>query len=522
MKNFILVLFLILSNISFGQVTYYGGKPAEKFDYFLYYLENFYVEETNEDSLTDLAIKHALSALDRFSTYQTVEESQAQLNADKGFNPKGSGLDFYIFNKNKYLINYIAPGGPAEKLGIEIHDELLSINNVNLASISKDSVYGYLKGQLDKLVVTFKKHSGAIKTVELNKSLLPFSSIVSSYMINDRVGYIKMMRFTVNTENEFIENVKALKSKGLQSLIIDLRGNPGGVKTSAIKFTDHFIKDEKLISYSQGGHFPKEENLGEIAGLFESGKLIVLTDNVTASASELFSVAIQDWDRGIIMGEETFGKGLIQQSYKLNDGSTVRLTIAKYYSPTGRQIQKDEYKDWISTVESKIPPNGLTAQSVFEKDRFSFTNSGRKILIGKGGVIPDIYIKKDILSELNDWYYFKNGYVYDFAVQYSYIQRNILLNRYANASILKGDKALSNQIDIEFRNYLVGKQFNDANSRNFIIPSMVIVKIKAWISSMLWNNASYHEVNNINDSLIDRAVKVLADEDLYREVLNKN
>lgn len=506
---------------TFGQITYYGGESGEKFDHFIYYLENYYVEETNEDSLTDLAIRHVLTALDRFSTYQTIEESQAQLNADKGFNPKGCGLDFYILNNDKYIINYISPGGPAEKLGIQVHDQLKRINGIGVMTVSKDSIYNILNGPLDTLRIDYQKHSGEVKSVELVKTLIPFSSIVSSYMVDSGIGYIKMIRFTTNTVDEFENSISKLKLKGLESLILDLRGNPGGVKASVLPFADHFLSGDKLISYSQGGHFPREETKTEIDGLFEKGRLIVLTDNITASASELFSVAIQDWDRGVIMGEETFGKGLIQQSYKLKDGSTVRLTIAKYYSPTGRLIQKQEYKNWTKAVSNQIPPNGKTAKGIFEPIYFGETKSGRKILIGEGGVIPDIYIPKDEQTELNNWSYYKSGYVYDFAVQYSFVQRNILLQRYNDAKALKSDPALDDQILLEIKNYLTRKKFSEAGSSDFIFPKSVCVKIKSWIASFLWGNKAYHEVNNMNDSLILRAIGLLSNEDLYFDLLKR-
>jgi len=519
MNKWLIIFLFFYSAKSFGQITYYGGKSGEKFDHFIYYLENYYVEDTDEDSLTDLAIRHALTALDRFSTYQTIEESQAQLNADKGFNPKGSGFDFYNYKNSKFIVNYVAPDGPAEKVGIQVHDQLIRINDIELNLISRDSIYKILNGGKDTLSVVYKKHSGVQKTVQLVKTLLPYSSIASSYMLTDNVGYIKMVRFTANTETEFVASIKRLKEQGIESLVLDLRGNPGGVKSGAIAFTDHFIGGDKLISYSEGGHFLRQDSHAEIDGEFEEGKLVVLTDNVTASASELFAVAVQDWDRGVIMGEETFGKGLIQQSYTLNDGSTVRLTIAKYYSPTGRLIQKAEYKNWIESVSNLIPPSGRTAKSIFSPDNFGQTQSGRKILTGKGGVIPDLYFKKDVQLELNNWSYFQQGYVYDFALHYSFVQRNILLKRYFTANELKSDSALNNQIDIEFRNYLVSKNFNEAKNKDFSIPEGLFVKVKAWISSLLWDNAAYHEVNNTNDVLIERAINLLENREEYRELL---
>lgn len=514
---FPLFICLLVSTKAISQVEYYGGKAGEKFDFFLHYLENYYVDDVNNNTLTDLAIKNVLTVLDPFSVYQTAEESENQLNADKGYNPKGAGLGFYI-NDGSVIINYITSNGPADRLGITALDQLVSINNTSLNGLSKATVNDMLSGPTDTLSLTVKKHGGQLQELSLIKTLLPFSSIVSFYMLNDKVGYIKMVRFTTSTETEFLEAVNQLKNKGLESLILDLRGNPGGVKPQALAFTDHFLNDNKLISYSQGLHFPKEENKANVEGVFEKGKLIVLTDNVTASASELFSVAIQDWDRGIIVGGETYGKGLIQQSYKLNDASTVRLTIAKYYSPTGRLIQKNKYEDWLTTVEKHVPENRLTAKAMLSDSFFTQTKSGRKVLSGLGGVIPDVFIKKQDNHELNNWKYYNQGYAYDFALNFCLVQKRLLMQRFSSATDLKNDIIFDSQLNVQIKDYLFQKGFTNTRDEDFVVPEAGIKKIKAWITSFLWDDNSYHELNNEADDLIKRATHII-ESHLYDEIL---
>lgn len=501
---FFLILFWTTIQ-SYSQTTYYGGEDGKKFDYFLYYLDNYYVDTTDNKRLTDEAIKKVVSLLDPFSVYQTKEELEAQLNNDRGYSGKGFGLNYYLYQRERPIINKVNEGSAAFAQGIRKGDEIVAVNGVPIGEIPTTEIYSAINNVADTINITIRKYFGETNDFQLFKSYLPYKSVVSHYMVEESVGYIKIQNFSSRTNDEFSAAAIELQEQGMQHLLLDLRGNRGGVKDQAVNLADKFLTAGNEIVYSQGAHYEKEIEVATANGQLENINLYIFCDGVTASASEIFLGAIQDWGRGRILGEETFGKGLIQQSYKLDDGSAVRLTIAKYYTPSERILQKESHVNWTDQIDSENKKSEYTKQWLVDQ-RYKYTNKKGEIkLKGQGGIIPDVFIKKQENTTLNNWFFYKNNYLYDFAFDYYHIQKSILSKRYSRVVEFKNDEAIDEQLVMAFQEYLIKNKLTQRKDKSF--PKGALDLCKAWIASLIWDDNDYYEIMNDSDPVLLRALE---------------
>ena len=354
------ILFLFLLSFSFSLTAHAQFNPNRvttslKFKEVIDKVSMYYVDDTDAEKLTETAIVALLEELDPHSTYIPKEDLQAAQTAING-SFVGVGIRFQILKDTLNVVATIS-GGPAEKLGILPGDKIVVVDGINIAGIGlkNSDVREKLMGELgSKVKVEVKrKRAKSNLTFNITRDKIPVFSVDSHYMIDQNTGYIKLNSFSRTTVYEVRNALRALKKKGMKNLIFDLQGNGGGLLDAAHKLSDEFLSGEKLIVYSEGRAQPRNNLRAGIQGNFERGKLIVLTDEYSASASEILSGSIQDWDRGLVVGRRTFGKGLVQRPMGLSDGSEVRLTIARYYTPTGRFIQKpyddvDSYRKDIS------------------------------------------------------------------------------------------------------------------------------------------------------------------------------
>ena len=358
-----------------------------------------YVDHVNLDSLQSGAIQQMMSELDPHSVYfPPVELKEA--NEELAGNFEGIGVEFNVFN-DTVNVTYVMPDGPSDKAGILIGDKIIKANDSSLTykNITTSQIREHIRGPKGSVALLQLLRNGQAKSIQVTRGSIPVFSVDAAYMFDKTTGYIKLNKFTETSYEEVMKALEELQAKGLKDLVFDLRGNGGGYMNEAIDIADEFLDGDKLIVYTQGVNSKKREYRCKRPGLFEKGKLIVLTDELSASASEVLSGALQDWDRATIIGRRSFGKGLVQEQYDLSDGSAIRLTVARYYTPLGRSIQrpydkgKKIYLDEIS--ERLVNGESLNADSnKINKGQAYHTPAGRTVY-GGGGIMPDMFVPID-------------------------------------------------------------------------------------------------------------------------------
>lgn len=386
------------------------------------FIEKDYVDDVNTDSLLDGAINQMLNKLDPHSVYIPKENLQAVTESMQG-NFVGIGVQFRMINDSITVIQPIK-GGPSIKAGIKAGDRILMADKDTLfgKKMRSGTVPKYLKGKPDtdvKLQV-YRKSNDSIFTVNLTRGKVNIKSVDLAYMMNDSVGYIKLDRFARNTYREFRTALRSLKSKGMTDVVIDLRGNGGGFIDIASRIIDEFLEKDKLMVFTKNNKEKVEEYFATSTGMFEEGGVYVLIDENSASASEIVAGALQDNDKGTIIGRRSFGKGLVQIEMPLGDGSAVRLTTARYYTPTGRSIQKPYegngnrkyYRDYQKRLASG---ELLNKDSIKVNDSLKYKTPKGKIVYGGGGIIPDVFVPIDTASYMNNFYF---RTINDFAFDY--------------------------------------------------------------------------------------------------------
>lgn len=512
MKKHYLMLPLILLTITcaMGQ-EYYGKIEGQKLDWAFFYLSENYVDSIDNSYLADVALRRIVEELDPFSSYQSKAEADAQLNRDNGVTPPGVGFNFYMVNQ-KPIISYINRGGPAEKAGLKKGYQVISINDESISNYSNQRIKEILEDTTyNELDIEYMDITQSQYRTTLIKEYIPFYSVLSQYMIDDETAYIKLQSFTLNTVEEFTEALATLKKRGMKKLILDLRNNIGGVMDQSIALADEFLSQDKLINYRSGHKLKEEKYFSTAGGNFLSGELICLIDQNSASSSEVFAAAIQEWDRGLILGYPSYGKGLIQQSYKLGDDSTMRLTIGRFYTPTGRLIQKPKNDNWFQNLNLDIVSGTPMTTLNLPDSVFTQTKSNRKILAGTGGIYPDIYfVQKEENTVALDRYN-ATGHIYDFTVHYVQTNRQEILSSYSSPLAFRQDERYKLRLSNAFKEYLKEKMFQEAQDKEFGLPMNIIEQIRTWIAGQVWNDNAYYQLLNATDQSIIKAIELLND-----------
>ncbi len=524
-NNILSRIIIVSIVVSFASVA--GGqtsmKPADKFARTLEYVKRFYVDSVNSGKLVEDAIVNMLEELDPHSSYMTAEEVK-EMNEPLQGNFEGIGVSFNILNDTILIIQPV-PGGPSEKLGIMAGDKIIRINNENVAGtgITNKGVFDRLRGPKGTVVSISIKRTGTkgLLDYSITRDKIPINSLDAAYMIDKGVGYIKLNRFAATTTREFLtalDQLKHTKSKHgekMNSLILDLSGNGGGYLEEAINLADQFLSSGKLILYTEGLNSPKMEFDATGAGEFEKGNLIVIIDESTASASEIVSGALQDWDRAIIVGRRSFGKGLVQRPFPLPDGSMIRLTIARYYTPTGRLIQKSYkkgYKDYENDLISRYNHGEfISADSIHFADSLKYyTLEKHKVVYGGGGIMPDIFVPLDTTS-YSDFYrdLIRKGTLNRFILGYVDQNRKILNKNYPDFPAFRDKFSVTDPIFNQLLEY--GKKDNLTASQKDLEASGTQIKllIKAYIARDLWNSSEFFEIYNTDDKTVQKAVYVM-------------
>ena len=523
----VLFLFASVSRDLRSQVLY---EQAFKFGKVLEWIDRYYVDSVNQQLLVEHAITELLKELDPHSSYLTKEEV-AKLNEPLQGNFEGIGVSFNILNDTVYVISPVAEG-PSDKVGILRGDRIIKVDGNNIAGIgiTSDKVFSMLRGNKGSKVTVsiFRREVPRLIDYEIIRDKIPIYSLDATYKVTDDIGYIKINRFSMTTMDEFSEAIEKLKDDNIKNLILDLTGNGGGYLEVAIKLADEFLDGGKLILYTQGTNSPKKEYFASHQGDFEKGHLVVLIDEGSASASEILSGAIQDWDRGIIVGRRSYGKGLVQKPLLLPDQSMIRLTVAKYYTPTGRLIQKpynmsrDDYDRELLNRYN----NGELAHkdSIHFPDSLKFyTLKNTRLVFGGGGIMPDYFVSIDT-SYYSDYYRLlvRKRTIDQFVLEYIDRNRKELHNKYADIESYKNSFVVGEELMNQFIQYA---DINGvpANQKDLLVSKEQIeIFLKAYIARDLWSNNEFYVISNEKDPKFETAVTILKNWDKYEAMLLNN
>ena len=480
-------------------------------------IKSDYVDELNMDSLLEATFPDLLSSLDPHSAYIPAEELQA-VNDDLSGSFSGVGVSFQILNDTVQVIEVI-PGGPAEKVGILAGDRIIKADTVNLTgkNITSEKVFKTLRGVKGTTVELTIKRYGQKKELfyDVVRGDIPVNSVDVSYMLSDNTGYVKVTKFSRNTYQEFFNALNDLRLQGAEQFVIDLRGNSGGFMDQAIFMANEFLPPGRLIVYTQGR---RQENeymaLSDGRGRFQDFPITVLTNESSASASEIFAGAIQDNDRGLIIGRRTFGKGLVQNQTELPDSSAIRLTVARYYTPSGRSIQKEYQRGEMGKYDMDIVDRYThgefyNADSIkLDKDKIFFTTNGREVY-GGGGIMPDVFIPEDTTGYTSYYMSVANQgliqkYAYSVADEYrEKVGQDRTLENFNR--VLPSDSALLEN----FVAYAVGQ---GVPARWYYITrsrDLLISQLKAMIARDVLGYPAFIEMLNIDDNAVQNALKQL-------------
>lgn len=479
------------------------------------YVSEEYVDTVNARLLMEKTIGEMLHGLDPHSSYIPADELQATNEPLEG-NFEGIGIEFHIQNDTIMVVSAIA-GGPSEQLGIRAGDRIIKVEGRSVANIhiTNSQVMQQLRGKGGtKVKVTiFRKSSGRNIDYTIVRGKIPIYSIDVGYMITPKTGYIKVSHFAEHTYEEYLTVFARLKAAGMKNLVLDLRGNPGGYLKTAIQLADEFLPKGKLVVYTEGRARARESYAATENGLFERGKLVVLVDEGSASASEIVSGALQDWDRATIMGRRSFGKGLVQEQSEFPDGSAIRLTVARYFTPTGRCIQKPydgDYGDYEEELLDRLQHGELLSQdSIRFADSLKFKTPGGKTVYGGGGIMPDIFIPLDT-EATSGFYSVVSGR--GLVVQYAYDYLDKHRSRFESYTDFTAFNASFEFDEEAYRSFLEYCYANGVERTEPVADAarpIIANQLKALIARQIWKNDGFYPVIHQNDKTLKAAVEVL-------------
>lgn len=586
MKQILFSLFLLISSLLTAQTLDKTEllSTDNKMSFTLNMIRYYYAEKPDMPKIVEKGIVNMLKELDPHSVYITKEDVQ-KMNEPLIGNFDGVGISFQIMKDTIHVVDVIR-GGPSEKVGVMPGDKIIKVDDKIATgdSIKNDFVFKNLRGvKGTKVSLTIERRGRKEPIIfEIIRDKIPITSVDTWFMLDKTLGYIRLDRFAQKSTEEVVEAIQDLQKQGMKELIFDLRGNGGGYLDVAFKICDEFLSDEKLLVYTEGVSSPRYDFKAERKGTFEKGKIVVLIDESSASASEIVSGAIQDWDRGVIIGRRSFGKGLVQRPFNLPDGSQIRLTTSRYYTPSGRCIQKpwddgldSYYNDYMKRFQHK---ELITPDSISFPDSLKYSTANGRIVYGGGGIMPDVFVPIDT-SRASDYLINlrSKGVFNNFSMHWmeenreSFLKQNPRFEDYNNSypslnlmekftAYAKKEGIEQNEIKKEWVNsmildYIV-KQTKDTVSKNYSsykeyakellsnpeLLDEVITKakkednkieemtkrsdvfieasLKAMIARNLYGVKYYYQSIKDTDDGLQKAITVIKDEKLYNSLLS--
>ena len=510
----IVVAFIIFKRLQprnhFAPQTDYG-----KFEEVMNYIQNYYLDTVDQKELIETTLATLLQSLDPHSAYASAEENKRLTESlDGAF--EGVGIQFNIMNDTVMVVQVVS-GGPSEKAGIRAGDRIVAVNDSTIAGngITNDQVFHLLRGKKHTKVKIGIRRPGFPETYsfDITRDVIPTYTLDVAYMLNATTGYIKINQFGENTYNEFLDAIFELKRKGMTSLVLDLRGNSGGYLGTAINLCDEFLPKNDLIVYTEGRAMPENKIYATAIGSFEKGNLAVLIDDFSASASEIVAGAVQDNDRGWVVGRRSFGKGLVQQQFTLSDSSTIRLTVARYHTPSGRCIQRnydqgtDEY---YAELLRRYESGGMdyADSNKFDENLQYKTKKGRTVY-GGGGIMPDFFVPLDRDSNavaFNQIY--NSGLLIEFTFNYANEHKSEILRQYPSAEDFVAKMTVSDATINQFMQFYQNKG-RKVPTMNATSQKELRLWIKALIGRNIYEENGFYPVINSTDKTILKALEVI-------------
>jgi carboxyl-terminal processing protease len=476
-------------------------------------IRDHYVDSVKLDSLQDDAITEVMNHLDPHSVYIPASDVTSA-NEDLVGNFEGIGIEFNIFDDTVHVL-YVVPNGPSDQAGLRIGDKILKVNDSSIVSktLPSKAIRALIRGKGGTSVKISVLRGNTMQYYQVKRGRIPLPSLDASYIINPGTGYIRLNKFSETTFREFMQAMDSLQKKGMKKLVLDLRGNGGGFVSQAVNIADEFLDGDKMIVYTQGTNIPRQEYRAKKDGVFEKGSLVVLVDEFTASASEILAGALQDWDRATIIGRRTFGKGLVQEPYNLSDGSSIRLTVARYFTPSGRSIQRPYDKGKKVYMEELYDryQNGemLTADSIhYSKDKV-FKTSGGKTVYGGGGIAPEIFVPidtgtftKSVARLYLDGRF--NNVIYQYYIDHAHEFDKYLNPEQFMAGYQNSTDAWARLVDFATKDSINLRNIPAKDKQN------IQEQIKAYLARLKWRTQGFYQVLNNYDPVVRKAVEILS------------
>lgn len=520
-KNFftIAISFLVGMTVALyfvpGRKQGLSSMQSNKLDEVVKYINSYYVDTVNTNQLFETAITSMLQELDPHSTYANAVDNKAMMESLEGAF-EGVGIQFSIMNDTIMVISTVS-GGPSEKQGIRAGDRIVTVDGKNVAGIGiqNDEVMKLLRGKkkTDVTIGIMRQGFPQITDYIVTRDVIPTYTVDIAYMVDPQTGYIKINQFGATTAREFSDAIDQLKKKGMSKMILDLRSNSGGFLDAAIQICDEFLRKGEMIVYTEGLHVPTDKIYATRYGNFEEGEVVVLIDDFSASASEIVAGAIQDNDRGVVVGRRSFGKGLVQRQIDLSDKSSIRLTVARYHTPSGRCIQREYGKGTEAYYEDFIDRYYRGEMSHSDSIKFDenqkFTTKTGRIVYGGGGIMPDYFIPLDDDSTLNAYYQVLNSSaIVQFAFNYATENKERMLKQYPTAEAYVKQMTVSNDLLKQLLNFYTqktGQKVKDLNNES-------IKELKVWLKALIgrdiYQDEAFYPVINSSDKTFLKAVEL--------------
>lgn len=525
---------IILGTLFLNGCVYGQFRPSAdgiKLERTLQLVQGLYVDDVNSQELTEAAIRGMLKELDPHSTYLNKEDVKAMNEPLQG-NFEGIGISFNMLTDTLYVMEVIADG-PSQKVGIMPGDKIIYVNDTLIAGIKKNNqdIISMLRGPkgTEVNVKVLRRGMAELLPFKIVRDKIPITSIDAAYMVTGDIGYIRLSRFGITSADEFKQAGQTLKSQGMKHLILDLTDNGGGILQVANDIVDEFLEEDKLIVYTEGKNQPRYTMNATGGDELKDGKLVILVNEASASASEILAGAVQDWDRGVIVGRRTFGKGLVQRQLPLTDGTMIRLTVARYYTPTGRSIQKP-YENGNQEAYNQDFINRYNHGELFQADSIHFPDSlkyttlvKKRTVYGGGGIMPDYFVPIDttagtmLHAKLNGM-----GIINRAAIAEVDNNRQQLLQKYPDVNKFIEKYQVPETMSTKLKQLAADDKIEWNEEQFNTSRPLIFVQLKALIARDLFDSSAFYHIINQESDIFMEGLKIIRDDARYNNLLNPN